>query len=147
MQYIVRCHYIYNSLLCLFCLMCVLIYLIISRLPLWSSGQNSCWQTQRSQIFWEAVCLKWSPFRLMSIIEELLEWKVAASVYKTEINGCADPSHWPRDTHLSSKVSTKIRRLVAVAVSIVCLWTKSMELLFVCLYLIISYIISLPGWY
>jgi hypothetical protein len=31
------------------------------------------------------------------IIEELLERKVAAPVYKTKINGGGDSLHWPRD--------------------------------------------------
>jgi hypothetical protein len=34
----------------------------------------------------------------MRIIEELLERKVAALVYKTEINGRGNSLHWPRDT-------------------------------------------------
>jgi hypothetical protein len=40
------------------------------------------------------------------ITEELLESKVAATVYKTEINGSGDQLRWPRDTRLSEKVGT-----------------------------------------
>jgi hypothetical protein len=36
------------------------------------------------------VGLEWGPLILVRIIEELLERKVAAPVYKTEINGCGD---------------------------------------------------------
>jgi hypothetical protein len=47
--------------------------------PLWSSGQSSWIQIQRSeldsrsyQVFWEVVGLEWGPLSLVSIIEELL---------------------------------------------------------------------------
>jgi hypothetical protein len=39
------------------------------------------------QIFWVVVCLEWGPLSLAWLNEELLERKVVASVYKTEING------------------------------------------------------------
>jgi hypothetical protein len=42
------------------------------------------------------------------INEELLERKVTAPVYKTEINDLGDPPLRPRDTPLSTKVGTKI---------------------------------------
>jgi hypothetical protein len=48
--------------------------------PLWSSGQSSWLQIQRSgfysrrnQIFWEIVGLELGPLSLVSTIEELLE--------------------------------------------------------------------------
>jgi hypothetical protein len=44
--------------------------------------------------------------------------KVTAPVYKTEINGREEPLRWPRDTPLSTKVGTEIRRQVAVAQSV-----------------------------
>jgi hypothetical protein len=67
-------------------------------LPLWSRGQSSWLQIQRSgfdslchQIFWEEVGLEQGPLRLVSTIEEL---KVAIPVYKTENTAvgihCAD---------------------------------------------------------
>jgi hypothetical protein len=43
-----------------------------------------------------------------------LKEKAAAQVYKTEVNGRGVPERWPRDTFLSAKVFTKIRRLAAV---------------------------------
>jgi hypothetical protein len=55
--------------------------------PLWSSGQSSWLQIQKSgldsrryQIFWEIVGLERDPLSLVSTIEELLEKKVAAPV-------------------------------------------------------------------
>jgi hypothetical protein len=57
------------------------------RPPLWSSGQSSWLQIQRSgvdsqpyHIFWEVVGLERGPLSLVSITEELLEGKVAAAV-------------------------------------------------------------------
>jgi hypothetical protein len=50
----------------------------VSSPPLWSSGQSSWLQIQRSgfdsqcyQIFWEVVGLEWDPLSLVSTIEEL----------------------------------------------------------------------------
>jgi hypothetical protein len=42
------------------------------------------------QIFCEVVGLEQGPLSLVKIIQELLEIKVAAPVYKTEINGRED---------------------------------------------------------
>jgi hypothetical protein len=54
--------------------------------PLWSSDQSSWLQIQRSgfvsqryQIFWEVVRLEQGPLSLVSIIEELLEWKSSST--------------------------------------------------------------------
>jgi hypothetical protein len=49
--------------------------------------------SRRYKVFWEVVGLKRGPLNLVRIIEELLERKLAAPVYKTEINGrgaCAE---------------------------------------------------------
>jgi hypothetical protein len=53
---------------------------------MWSSGKNSWLQIQRSQvrffclyIFWEVVGLERGPVSLVSVIEELLEWKNSVS--------------------------------------------------------------------
>jgi hypothetical protein len=58
---------------------------------LWSSGQSSWLQIQRSgfdswryQIFWEVVSLERGPLSLVTTIEKLREEKVVASVYKSE---------------------------------------------------------------
>jgi hypothetical protein len=57
-----------------------------ARPPLWSGGQDSWLQIQRSefdswryQIFWEVVGLERGPFSLMSTIEELLGRKSSGS--------------------------------------------------------------------
>jgi hypothetical protein len=61
--------------------------IVITRPPLWSSGQSSWLQIQRSgfdsrhyQIFWEVVGLERGPLILLSTTEELLDRKVAAPV-------------------------------------------------------------------
>jgi hypothetical protein len=46
--------------------------------------------SRRYQIFWGVVNLERGPLSLVRIIEELLERKVAAPVYKTEINDRGD---------------------------------------------------------
>jgi hypothetical protein len=63
----------------------------LHRPPLWSSGQSSWLQVQRSefdsrhhQIFCEVVALKQGPLSFVSTTEELLGSKIAAPVYKTE---------------------------------------------------------------
>jgi hypothetical protein len=69
------------------------------RLPLWSSGQSSWLQIQRSafdpwryQIFWEEVVLEQGPLSLMSTIEELLERKSSSSGLEIRDYGCRDLS-------------------------------------------------------
>jgi hypothetical protein len=75
--------------------------------------------SRRYQIFWVAVDLKRGPLSLVRINEELLERKVAASVYKTEINGRGGSGALTtRHPSLSIKVGTKIRPPVSVAQSV-----------------------------
>jgi hypothetical protein len=59
-----------------------IVLLKVMGLPLWSSGQNSWLQIQRSgfdsrryQSFWEVVGLERGPLSLVSTIEDLLEKK------------------------------------------------------------------------
>jgi hypothetical protein len=66
--------------------------------------------SRRYQIFWEIVELERGPLSLVRIIKELLERKVAAPVYKTEINGRIDSLRWPCDTlYPLRRLQTKIR--------------------------------------
>jgi hypothetical protein len=60
-------------------------------MPLWSNGQSSWLQIQRSgfdsrhyQIFWEVAALELGPLSLVSTTEELLDRKVTAPVKKAE---------------------------------------------------------------
>jgi hypothetical protein len=67
-------------------------YVEESRPPLWSSGQSSWPQIQRSgldsrryQILWEVVGLERGPLSLVNTIEELLERTNSGSGLETEI--------------------------------------------------------------
>jgi hypothetical protein len=80
--------------------------------PLWSIGQSSWLQIQRSgfdsrgyQIFWEVVGLEWGPVRLMSTIEVLLERKSSGSVLEIREYGGRDPSRWLRGTLCPQKLA------------------------------------------
>jgi hypothetical protein len=71
-----------------------------SRPPLWSSGQSSWLQIQRSgfgsrryHIFWEVVGLERDPLSLVSITEELLGRKSSGSSREIREYGSRDPSH------------------------------------------------------
>jgi hypothetical protein len=73
--------------------------------PLWSSGQSSLLQIQRSgldslrcQILWEVVGLERGPLSLVSTTEELAERKNRSSGLENRKYGCRDQSRLPRDT-------------------------------------------------
>jgi hypothetical protein len=81
------------------------------RPPLWSSGQSSWLQIQRSgfdsqsyQVFREVVGLERGPLSLVSIIEELLERKSCGSGLENRESGRRDPSRWPRGSIYQQKV-------------------------------------------
>jgi hypothetical protein len=89
------------------------IRVIVQQLPLWSSGQSSWLQIQRSrldsgcyQIFWEIVGLEHAPPSLVSTIEELLEWKSSGSSLENKDYGCRGSACWLCDTSLSAKVGS-----------------------------------------
>jgi hypothetical protein len=76
--------------------------------PLWSSGQSSWLQIQRSgldfrryQIFWEVVGLERGPLNLVSTIKELFGRKSSGSGVEIREYGRRDPSRWPRGTPIS----------------------------------------------
>jgi hypothetical protein len=80
---------------------------------MWSSGQSSWLQIQRSgfdfrryQTFWEVVGLERGPLSLVITPEELLRRKLADTYKKTEITAVGDPPRWLRDTLLSGKAGT-----------------------------------------
>jgi hypothetical protein len=70
------------------------------------------------------VGLELRPLSLGEIIEELLEWKVAAPVYKPEIKGRKDPLRWPRG-NLPQKLAVTSRTSGGRLVGIVRFQTKS----------------------
>jgi hypothetical protein len=81
--------------------------------PLWSSGQSSWLQTQRSefnsrcyQIFWEVVGRDQGPLSLVNATEELLGRNSGASSLDSREYGCRDPSCWPCGTLYPQKVGT-----------------------------------------
>jgi hypothetical protein len=70
-------------------------HILITQLPLWSSGQSSWLQIQRSgfdfrryQIIWQLVDLEWGPLSLVSTTEELLERKSSGSGLENLNYGC-----------------------------------------------------------
>jgi hypothetical protein len=80
-------------------MVCYLIYCP----PLWSSGQSSFLQIQRSgfgsrryQIFWEVVGLERGSLSLVSTTEELLERKSTGFGLENREHCCREPSRWPR---------------------------------------------------
>jgi hypothetical protein len=79
---------------------------------LWSSGQSSWLQIQRSgfdsrryQIFWEVVGLERGALSLVSTIEELLGRKNIGSGLENQEYGRRDPSRWPRGTLYPKKLA------------------------------------------
>jgi hypothetical protein len=77
--------------------------------PLWSSGQSSWLQIQRSGfdsrrilIFWEVM----GALSLVRTIEELLERKGSGSRLENFEYSRRDPSRWTRGKPLSAKVDT-----------------------------------------
>jgi hypothetical protein len=82
---------------------------------LWSSDQSSWLEIQRSgfdscpyKIFWEVVGPERGPFSLVSTIEELLGRKSSGSCLETGDYCRREPSCWPRDIPLSTKVGTNL---------------------------------------
>jgi hypothetical protein len=54
--------------------------------------------SRRYQIFWKVVGLERGPLSLVSITEELLEWKSSGPGSRNRDYGRGDPLRWPRDT-------------------------------------------------
>jgi hypothetical protein len=89
-----------------------IMFVIIWWPPLWSSGQNSRIQIQRSvfvsrryQIFWEAVGLERGPLSLGSTTEKLFGKKSSGSGLEGREYGRSDPSRWPRGTLSPQKLT------------------------------------------
>jgi hypothetical protein len=80
--------------------------------PLWSSGQSSWLQMQRSgfdsrsyQISWEVVSLERGPLSLVSTTEELLDRKSGGSGLENREYCRRDPPRWPRGTLYPQKLA------------------------------------------
>jgi hypothetical protein len=90
------------------------IYWVVQRLglPLWSSGQSSCLQIQRSgfdsrryNFFSEVVGLERGSLSLVSTIEELLERKSSGCGPEKREYDRRDPLRWPRDIFYPQKLA------------------------------------------
>jgi hypothetical protein len=117
----------------------VLICKIWGWLPLWSSGQSSWLQIQRSgfdsghyQIFWEVVGLERGPLSLMSTVEELLGRKSSGSGLESQEYGRKDPSRWPCGTLYRQKLALTSSTSSGRLVGIVHLQTQATEFSFSC---------------
>jgi hypothetical protein len=105
---------------------------LVVRVPGYRS-RGPRFDTRRYQIFWEVVGLKRGPLSLLRIIQELLVRKVAAPVYKTEINNRGDSLRWPRETLYPLKLALTSPTSGGLSVGIVRLRTKAPEFLFLLL--------------
>jgi hypothetical protein len=112
-------------------------YVEESRPPLWSSGQSSWLQIQRSgfdcrhyQIFWEVVGLERGPLSLVSTTEELLGRKSSGSGPVIREYGRGDQLHWPRDTLYWPKLALTSQTSGGHSVGIIRSQTKAMEYFF-----------------
>jgi hypothetical protein len=115
----------------------LLYYVFIKGLPLWSRGQSSWLQIQRSgfdsrryQIFWKVLGLKRGPLSLMSTIEQLLERKSSSSGLEIREYGHRDNSRWPRGTLYPQKSALTSPTSGGRSVGIVCSQTQAMEFSF-----------------
>jgi hypothetical protein len=113
--------------------------------PLWSSGQSSSLQIQRSgfdsqryQIFWEVVGLERGALSLVSTIEELLGRYSSGSGLETRGYGHRDPSRWPRATLNPQKLALTSPKSGGRSVGIVPSRTQATEFVFACLWLCIT---------
>jgi hypothetical protein len=94
-------------------------YVTESRTPLWSSGQSSWLQIQRSQvdsrcyqIFWEVVGVEQGPLSLISTIDELLGRSSSSSGLESWKYGCRGSVALTMWHPLSTKVDTDKRWLL-----------------------------------
>jgi hypothetical protein len=105
--------------------------------PLWSSGQSSWLQIQRSgfdsrgyQSFWEAVGLERGPLSLVNTIEESLAWNSSGSGLENREYGRRDPSRWPRDILCPQKLALTLPTIGGHSAGIIRSRTKATEFSF-----------------
>jgi hypothetical protein len=108
------------------------------RSPLWSSGQRSFLQIQRSgfnsrryQIFWEVVGLERGPLSLVSTIEVLLERQSSGPGLGNREHGRRDPLRWQRGTLNPQKLALTSPTSGGHSVGIVRSRTETVEFIFI----------------
>jgi hypothetical protein len=106
------------------------------RPPLWSSGQSSWLQIQRSRvrypvlIFWEVVGLERGPLSHVSTVEKLLGRNSSRSGRENREYGRGDPLRWPRDILYPQKLALTSLASGGRSVGIVRLLAKGTEFFF-----------------
>jgi hypothetical protein len=95
--------------------------------PLWSNGQSSWLQIQRSgfdsrryQMFWEVLGLERSPLSLVSTTEEVFGRKSSGPGLESREYGRRDPSRWPRGNLYPQKLALTSPRSGGSSISLVC---------------------------
>jgi hypothetical protein len=106
--------------------------------PLWSSGQSSWLQIQRSgfdsrsyQILWVVVGLKRGPLSLVSTIEKLLGRNSSGWGLENREYGRRDSSRWSRDTLYPQKLALSLPTSVGRYNSFAD-WGHGVSFLFLC---------------
>jgi hypothetical protein len=109
-------------------------YVEESKPPLWSSGQSSWLQIQKSgfdsqsyQIFWEVVGLDRGPLGLVSTIEELLGRNSSGSGLENQEYDRGDPLRWPRHILYPQRLALTSPTSSSRSVGIVRLRTQATE--------------------
>jgi hypothetical protein len=110
---------------------------LLERPLLWSSGQSSWLQIQRSgfdsrryQIFWEVVGLERGPLSRVSTIEGLLQRKSRGSCLEIREYGRRDSSRSPRGKLYPQKLALTSQISGGRSVGIVRSWTEATEFSF-----------------
>jgi hypothetical protein len=98
-----------------------IVYTISIGLPLWSSGQSSWLQIQRSRV----VGLEWGQLSLMSAIEELLGRNSSGFGLEWREYSHGDLLCWPHDTLYPQKLALILPTSGGRSVGIVCSQTKA----------------------
>jgi hypothetical protein len=106
---------------------------------LWSSGQSSWLQIQRSgfdsqryHIFWEVVGMERGTLSFVSTIEEPLERKSSGSGLEIREYGRTDPARWPCGTLYQQKLALTSPTSGGLSVGIVRWRTQATEFVLFC---------------
>jgi hypothetical protein len=93
---------------CLYIFIWNRLYGLMVRVPTYRS-RDPGFDSRRYRVFWEVVGLDRGLLNLVSITEDLLEWKSSGSgSRKPSLTAVGDPLRWPRDT-LYQQMSTIMR--------------------------------------